>query len=81
MAQKYMDPQPKSALDSFPKRPSASRKASPSPAMLMRRPIATNSRVKQDEKYRKDMHLAFVNNALLQKANVGPKSVAQTVSY
>ncbi|KZP04571.1 RNA polymerase I-specific transcription initiation factor RRN3 [Athelia psychrophila] len=28
------------------------------------RPIATNSRVKQDEKYRKDMYLAFVSNAL-----------------
>ncbi|KAJ6539710.1 RNA polymerase I-specific transcription initiation factor RRN3 [Mycena capillaripes] len=68
--QKYMDiQQPKPALDSFTKRPSASRKASSSPAVLIRRPIATNSRVKQDEKYRKDMHLAFVNNALLQKAN------------
>ncbi|KAJ7498586.1 RNA polymerase I-specific transcription initiation factor RRN3 [Mycena latifolia] len=70
IAHKYMDAQqPKPALDSFTKRPSASRKASPSPATLIRRPIATNSRVKQDEKYRKDMHLAFVNNALLQKAN------------
>ncbi|KAF8213904.1 RNA polymerase I-specific transcription initiation factor RRN3 [Mycena galopus ATCC 62051] len=70
MAHKYMDPQqPKPGLESFVKRPSASRKASPSPAVLIRRPIATNSRVKQDEKYRKDMHLAFVNNALLQKAN------------
>jgi hypothetical protein len=67
---KYMDPHhPKPALDSFTKRPSASRKTA-SPAALIRRPIATNSRVKQDEKYRKDMHLAFVNNALLQKANV-----------
>ncbi|KAJ7129326.1 RNA polymerase I-specific transcription initiation factor RRN3 [Mycena epipterygia] len=70
ISHKYMDlQQPKPALDSFTKRPSASRKASPSPAGLIRRPIATNSRVKQDEKYRKDMHLAFVNNALLQKAN------------
>ncbi|KAJ7228301.1 RNA polymerase I-specific transcription initiation factor RRN3 [Mycena pura] len=68
---KYMDvaQPPKPNLDSFAKRPSASRKASPSPAVLIRRPIATNSRVKQDEKYRKDMHLVFVNNALLQKAN------------
>ncbi|TDL29829.1 RNA polymerase I-specific transcription initiation factor RRN3 [Rickenella mellea] len=31
------------------------------------RPIATNSRVRKDEKYRKDMYLAFVNNALQQK--------------
>ncbi|KAJ6515511.1 RNA polymerase I-specific transcription initiation factor RRN3 [Mycena sanguinolenta] len=70
MAQKYMEvQQPKPGLDSFPKRPSGSRKPSPSPTVLIRRPIATNSRVKQDEKYRKDMHLAFVNNALVQKAN------------
>ncbi|KAJ7167553.1 RNA polymerase I-specific transcription initiation factor RRN3 [Mycena filopes] len=69
MSLKYMDIQSKQSLDSFSKRPSTSRRGSPSPAMLIRRPIATNSRVKQDEKYRKDMHLAFVNNALLQKAN------------
>jgi hypothetical protein len=31
------------------------------------RPIATNSRVKQGERFRKDMYLAFVNNALQQK--------------
>lgn len=72
MSHKYLDAQQsKPALDSFPKRPSGARKASStSPAVLIRRPIATNSRIKQDEKYRKDMHLSFVNNALLQKANV-----------
>lgn len=37
---------------------------------LSTRPIATNSRVKQDEKFKKDMHLAYVNNSLLQKNNV-----------
>jgi RNA polymerase I-specific transcription initiation factor RRN3 len=31
------------------------------------RPIATNSRIKQGERFRKDMYLAFVNNALQQK--------------
>lgn len=41
-----------------------------SPFPLVRRPIATNSRIKQDEKYRKDMYLVFVNNALQQKAGV-----------
>ncbi|KAJ7068647.1 RNA polymerase I-specific transcription initiation factor RRN3 [Mycena amicta] len=70
-AHKYMDPLPqqKPSLDSFAKRSSASasRKAS-SPSGTIR-PIATNSRIKQDDQYRKDMHLAFVNNALLQKAN------------
>jgi len=58
------------------KRPvTVSKKPSPSaPAsLLVQRPIATNSRVKQDEKYRRDMYLAFVNNALQQKSNVsGP---------
>ncbi|KZT24585.1 RNA polymerase I-specific transcription initiation factor RRN3 [Neolentinus lepideus HHB14362 ss-1] len=41
----------------------------PSPALSTIRPIASNSRVRQDEKYRKDMYLAFINNALQQKAN------------
>jgi len=41
---------------------------------LVRRPIATNSRIKQNENYRKDMYLAFVNNALQQKLNVRPSS-------
>lgn len=31
------------------------------------RPIATNSRIKKNERFRKDMYLAFVNNALQQK--------------
>ncbi|KAI0832671.1 RNA polymerase I-specific transcription initiation factor RRN3 [Trametes gibbosa] len=36
--------------------------------LYIERPIATNSRIKQDEQYRKDMHLVFVNNALQQKS-------------
>ncbi|KAG6854356.1 hypothetical protein C0991_007861 [Blastosporella zonata] len=55
--------QTKSSVD--PKRTQKSELSS----LLVRRPIATNSRVKQDEKYRKDMYLSFVNNALQQKAN------------
>nr|GAT45355.1 RNA polymerase I-specific transcription initiation factor RRN3 [Mycena chlorophos] len=70
---KYMESQQqaKPSLDSFPKKSSAgsARKAAASaPSGVMRRPIATNSRIKQDDQYRKDMHLAFVNNALVQKA-------------
>lgn len=64
----------KPSLEGFGKRPSA-RKSSPAPSLLVRRPIASNSRVKQDEKYRKDMHLAFVNNALQQKAAVSVSPV------
>jgi RNA polymerase I-specific transcription initiation factor RRN3 len=40
---------------------------SPSPT---ERPIATNSRIKQDEQYRKDMYLAFINDALQKKLAV-----------
>src|SRR4051794_8491562 len=39
-------------------------------SLLIRRPIATNSRVKQDEIFKRDMYLSFVTNALQQKANV-----------
>lgn len=69
--------QPKQPIDiSNSKRPAATpRKPSNSPS-LIRRPIATNSRVKQDEKYRKDMYLAFVHNALQQKTEVSPQQVA-----
>ncbi|KAF5387925.1 hypothetical protein D9615_000645 [Tricholomella constricta] len=66
---RFVDPMahPKSPLDS--KRPTGPKKPDPhAAALLVRRPIATNSRVKQDEKYRKDMYLAFVHNALQQKS-------------
>ncbi|KAF9266320.1 RNA polymerase I-specific transcription initiation factor RRN3 [Marasmius fiardii PR-910] len=62
---RLMDPKdtPKAQL---PRKPSAS--STPNPSLFMGRPIATNSRVKQDEKTRKDMYLSFVNNALHQKS-------------
>ena len=41
-----------------------------SPSTSDRR-IATNSRIKQDEKYKMDMYLAFINDALQQKSSVG----------
>ncbi|KAH9959855.1 RNA polymerase I-specific transcription initiation factor RRN3 [Russula dissimulans] len=77
-AQRYMDllPHPKPpSLDGFSKRSSGPRprarsgKSSSSPTTLgdPSRPIATNSRIKQGERLRKDMYLAFVNNALEQK--------------
>ena len=42
----------------------------PSQKAVIRRPIATNSRVKQDELFKRDMYLSFVSNALQQKTNV-----------
>ncbi|KAF9464841.1 RNA polymerase I-specific transcription initiation factor RRN3 [Collybia nuda] len=56
------------STDNYSKRSTATSKESSSSPSLINRPIATNSRVKQDEKYRKDMYLAFVHNALQQKA-------------
>ncbi|CAL1700445.1 unnamed protein product [Somion occarium] len=56
-------------LDNYKKKSASSKyPASSSTSSLLGRPIATNSRVKQDEQYRKDMHLAFITNALQQKA-------------
>ncbi|KAI0638420.1 RNA polymerase I-specific transcription initiation factor RRN3 [Trametes polyzona] len=71
---RFMDAtKPTVSLDGFtpkkgPKTPSTSKKSSPQSTLYIDRPIATNSRIKQDEQYRKDMHLAFVNNALQQKS-------------
>ncbi|CDO73785.1 hypothetical protein BN946_scf185015.g113 [Trametes cinnabarina] len=73
---RFMESQLKSSisLDGFaskrgPTSPSTPKKSSSVPSSLyIDRPIVTNSRIKQDEQYRKDMHLAFVNNALQQKA-------------
>jgi len=67
----------KPSLENFP--PTSSPATKPKPGyeastFLVRRPIATNSRIKQNENYRKDMYLAFVNNALQQKLNVRASS-------
>ncbi|KAI0751039.1 RNA polymerase I-specific transcription initiation factor RRN3 [Daedaleopsis nitida] len=74
---RYMDqpPKPRIVLDNLPTKsgpktpstPKRSSSISSSSTLYAERPIATNSRVKQDEQYRKDMHLAFVNNALHMK--------------
>ncbi|KAG0702449.1 RNA polymerase I-specific transcription initiation factor RRN3 [Suillus ampliporus] len=57
----------KVTLDKYTK---ASSSSMPSDSPLFTsRPIATNSRVKQDEQFKKDMFLAYVNKALLEKLN------------
>ena len=53
-----------------PKRASSKATKATPPDLLLRRPIATNSRVKQDELFKRDMYLSFVSNALRQKINV-----------
>ncbi|TFK64059.1 RNA polymerase I-specific transcription initiation factor RRN3 [Pluteus cervinus] len=68
-----MDPlSSKPPLDNFPKRPpnapQTRKNGSSGPSSsLIRRPIATNSRIKQEQKTQKDMYLIYVNNALQQK--------------
>lgn len=34
------------------------------------RPVATNSRVKAQDKYKKDLYIGFVTNAILEKGKV-----------
>ncbi|KAH9943218.1 RNA polymerase I-specific transcription initiation factor RRN3 [Epithele typhae] len=75
---RYMDPRPKprinledlppKASSKFPASPKTSSSITSPSALYAERPVATNSRIKQDEQYRKDIHLAFVNNALQLKA-------------
>ncbi|EMD40585.1 hypothetical protein CERSUDRAFT_111179 [Gelatoporia subvermispora B] len=57
-----------SPLESYKKRGSPFSSTS-TPSQSTPRLLVTNSRIKQDEQYKKDMYLAFVNNALQQKAN------------
>ncbi|KAG2135732.1 RNA polymerase I-specific transcription initiation factor RRN3 [Suillus bovinus] len=57
----------KVTLDKYTKAHSSSM-PSDSP-LFTSRPIATNSRVKQDEQFKKDMFLAYVNKAIREKLN------------
>ena len=58
------------------KMPSNRAKTDETSNLLIRRPIATNSRVKQDEMVRRNMYLSFVINALQQKSNVGFQEIS-----
>ncbi|KAG6330825.1 hypothetical protein ID866_8263 [Astraeus odoratus] len=66
------DMQSKITIEKYAKRPSPKSPATNGGAagplsLLMQRPIATNSRVKQDEQFKKDMYIAFINKALQGK--------------
>lgn len=56
---------------------------SPTPLLdgHLSRPIATNPRIKRGERLRKDMYLAFVNNALEQKTLVRPSPISCDFFY
>lgn len=61
------EPTPKvTTLDKYTKASSSMPSDSPP---FTTRPIATNSRVKQDEQFKKDMFLAYVNKAIREKLN------------
>ncbi|KAL4076424.1 RNA polymerase I-specific transcription initiation factor RRN3 [Scleroderma yunnanense] len=69
---RFIELQPKISLEKYARRPSSRlphSDAQPADALalLTHRPIATNSRVKQDEQFKKDMYIAFINKALQGK--------------
>ncbi|KAJ3841764.1 RNA polymerase I-specific transcription initiation factor RRN3 [Lentinula raphanica] len=81
---RFMDNSVKPNLDNFASMKQQSRKNPGSyddgSSILARRPFVTNSRVKQEEKSRKDMYLAFVNNALQEKGNGNTEPFEELVS-
>ncbi|KAI6042753.1 RNA polymerase I-specific transcription initiation factor RRN3 [Pisolithus marmoratus] len=69
---RYTDPNPKVLIQNYAKRPSSKSprpdgRAADAISLLIQRPIATNSRVKQDEQFKKDMYIAFIDKALQGK--------------
>ncbi|KAI6146206.1 RNA polymerase I-specific transcription initiation factor RRN3 [Pisolithus tinctorius] len=66
---RYTDPSPKFSIESYAKSksPRPDCRAADAISLLIQRPIATNSRVKQDEQFKKDMYIAFINKALQGK--------------
>jgi RNA polymerase I-specific transcription initiation factor RRN3 len=68
-----MEQPPKIAFEKYAK-PSSPAKSSAKDAdhllSLAQRPIATNSRVRQGEQFKRDMFVAFINKALQEKLNV-----------
>ncbi|KAI6034712.1 RNA polymerase I-specific transcription initiation factor RRN3 [Pisolithus microcarpus] len=69
---RYADTNPKVSIENYAKRPSSKSprpdgRASDTFSLLIQRRIATNSRVKQDERFKKDMYIAFINKALQGK--------------
>ncbi|KIK67716.1 hypothetical protein GYMLUDRAFT_36459 [Collybiopsis luxurians FD-317 M1] len=76
---RFMDSQLKPNLDNFSSA-KQQRKSSNSESIPVPRPFVTNSRVKQEEKTRKNMYLAFVNNALQEKISGKTESFDELVS-
>ena len=65
-----MDQPPKIILEKYAKTPSTPKDDADDLLSLAQRPIATNSRVRQGERFKRDMFIAFIQKALQEKLNV-----------
>ncbi|KAG6373842.1 RNA polymerase I-specific transcription initiation factor RRN3 [Boletus reticuloceps] len=64
---RFMDQPPKITIERYAKPPSPAK--ADRLLSLAQRPIATNSRVRQGEQFKRDMFVAFINKALQEKLN------------
>jgi RNA polymerase I-specific transcription initiation factor RRN3 len=81
-AARHMDPTtPKLTLPIERPKSASSSKPAKRTSTAVSRPIATNSRVKQSQQFHRDLHLAYVNNALEQKSAVRVKRSTASPLY
>ena len=66
-----MEQLPKIAIEKYAKSPSPAKSTADPLLSSAQRPIATNSRVRQGEQFKRDMFVAFINKALQEKLDVG----------
>ncbi|KAF9226904.1 RNA polymerase I-specific transcription initiation factor RRN3 [Gyrodon lividus] len=80
---RFMEQQPKMTIEKYAKPPPSAKSPSRDAGgilALTQRPIVTNSRVRQDEQFKKDMFIAFINKALQEKLNSQSKDFDDLVS-
>lgn len=68
-----MEQPPKITIEKYAKPPPPAKSTAHDADHLLsleQRPIATNSRVRQGEQFKRDMFIAFINRALQEKLNV-----------
>lgn len=66
-----MEQSPKITIENYEKTPPTARSTNADHVLsLAQRPIATNSRVRQGEQFKRDMFVAFIQKALQEKLNV-----------
>lgn len=75
---RIMEPLPTSKSAESSKMPHKKQTSTTPSTTVIRRPIASNSRIKKDEIFKRDMYLSFVSNALHQKMNVRPFLLLQS---